>query len=94
MTSRREGERKSQGVKESKSQGVKESKSQREEETEGRGASPPIAISCFTFVTFVTNVTYDSLHSRSKFLSLHSRSKSRSRYSCSKTRCRGVPFRV
>ena len=63
---------------------------------EWRVASPPIAISCFTFltfvtyvtfityVTFVTNVTYDSLHSCSKFHSHHSRSKSRSRDSCSK----------
>ena len=48
---------------------------------EWRVALPPIAISCFTFltyvtyVTFVTNVTYDSLHPRSKFHPLHPRSK-------------------
>ena len=62
---------------------------------EWRSASPPITISCFTFVTFdtfvtfVTNVTYDSLHS------LHSRSKFHSRDSCSKTKCMVcVPLRV
>ena len=66
-----------------------------------RVASPPIAISCFTFltfdtfdtfvtfVTFVANVTYDSLHSRD------SRSKFHSRDSCSKTKCKVcVPLRV
>ena len=54
---------------------------------EWRVASPPIAISCFTFltfvtyvtfdtyVTFVTNVTYDSHHPLSKFHPLHPRSK-------------------
>ena len=69
---------------------------ERKRRREWRVASPPIAISCFTFltfvtyvtfityVTFVTNVTYDSLHSCSKFHSHHSRSKSRSRDSCSK----------
>ena len=67
----REEETKSQRVKESKrrreeesrSQRVKESRSQREEETEGRGASTPIAISCFTFVTFVTDDSFAFIRS-------------------------------
>ena len=79
--------------KESKRQREEESRSQREEETEGRGVSPPIAISCFTFVTFVafvtfvtfvTNVTYDLLQSLHSHQSFHSRDSLHSRDSCSK----------